>query len=164
MQPFQFVEFVDRRFDSIDFEHFCQNCAVLLFNRADTKNSFIGFCYIPLVSQKDWRISSSRHDGDVFDKLVDSGELNIYIYMRYSKKITIRISTWKPCLNGQWVCRLSRICYELWNFSTFTRGKFNISKYSNVVITSWYWHVIPDLGHRIKSGFFWYCSRFSASS
>lgn len=94
MQPFQFVEFVDRRFDSIDFEHFCQNCAVLLFNRADTKNSFIGFCYIPLVSQKDWRISSSRHDGDVFDKLVDSGELNTYIYALFKKKITIRISTW----------------------------------------------------------------------
>ena len=102
MQPFQFVEFVDRRFDSIDFEHFCQNCAVLLFNRADTKNSFIGFCYIPLVSQKDWRISSSRHDGDVFDKLVDSGELNIYIYMRYSKKITIRLSTW----NRVWMVNL----------------------------------------------------------
>lgn len=91
MQPFQVAEFVDWRFDSIDFEHFCQNCAVLLFNRADTKNCFIGFFYIPLVSQKDWRISSSRHDGDVFDKLVDSGEL-IYIYV--IQKITIRISTW----------------------------------------------------------------------
>lgn len=100
MQPFQFVEFVDRRFDSIDFEHFCQNCAVLLFNRADTKNSFIGFCYIPLVSQKDWRISSSRHDGDVFDKLVDSGELNIYIYALFKKNHNSSLYV-KPCLNGQ---------------------------------------------------------------
>ena len=52
MQPFQFAEFVDRRSDSIDFEHFRQNCAVLLFNRADTKTVLLVFVIFLLSLKK----------------------------------------------------------------------------------------------------------------
>ena len=151
MQPFQVAEFVDRRFDSIDFEHFCQNCAVLLFNRADTKNCFIGFFLYSSCLSKRLTYFIFSTWWRCFRQAGRFRRINIYI--RYSKNHNSYLYV-KPCLNGQWVCRLSRICHKLWNFSTFTRGNLNISKCSNVVLTSWYWHVIPDFGHRIKSSFF----------